>query len=60
MKEFERRFVQPFGEMGGRWGINRTVGQVHALLCLAQRPQVVLLDPRRRLGDLPHAGGREA
>lgn len=30
------RFVLHFGEMGGRWGVNRTVGQIYALLFLAQ------------------------
>ncbi|SDH54132.1 MULTISPECIES: GbsR/MarR family transcriptional regulator [unclassified Duganella] len=27
-----QRFVLHFGEMGSRWGINRTVGQIYALL----------------------------
>ncbi len=31
-------FVLHFGEMGSRWGINRTVGQIYALLFVAQRP----------------------
>jgi DNA-binding transcriptional regulator GbsR (MarR family) len=31
-------FVLHFGEMGSRWGINRTVGQICALLFLASRP----------------------
>ena len=31
-------FVLHFGEMGGRWGVNRTVGQIYALLFLSQRP----------------------
>lgn len=31
-------FVLHFGEMGSRWGINRTVGQIYALLFLSQRP----------------------
>jgi DNA-binding transcriptional regulator GbsR (MarR family) len=34
----ERKFVLHWGEMGARWGINRTVAQVHALLFLAPRP----------------------
>jgi len=34
----EREFILHFGEMGSRWGINRTVGQVYALLFLAPRP----------------------
>jgi len=32
-------FVLHFGEMGSRWGINRTVGQIYALLFVADRPQ---------------------
>ncbi len=31
-------FVLHFGEMGSRWGINRTVGQIYALLFVAPRP----------------------
>jgi hypothetical protein len=27
-----RSFVSHFGEMGSRWGINRTVGQIYALI----------------------------
>jgi len=33
-----RRFVLHWGEMGSRWGVNRTVAQLHALLFLAGRP----------------------
>src|SRR5688572_24005977 len=33
-----QKFVLHWGEMGQRWGINRTVGQIHALLYLAARP----------------------
>ena len=33
-----QRFVLHWGEMGTRWGINRTVAQVHALLFLAEKP----------------------
>jgi len=29
-------FVAHFGEMGSRWGINRTVGQVYALLLVSE------------------------
>jgi len=29
-------FVAHFGEMGSRWGINRTVGQVYALLFISE------------------------
>lgn len=31
-------FVLHFGEMGSRWGINRTVGQIYALLFVAPQP----------------------
>lgn len=31
-------FVQHFGEMGSRWGINRTVGQMYALLVISEEP----------------------
>lgn len=33
-----REFVAHFGEMGSRWGINRTVGQIYALIFIAQKP----------------------
>ncbi|MFP8834402.1 GbsR/MarR family transcriptional regulator [Hydrogenophaga sp. XSHU_21] len=33
-----REFVAHFGEMGSRWGINRTVGQIYALLYLSPKP----------------------
>lgn len=33
-----RRFVMHWGEMGWRWGVNRTVAQLHALLFLTGRP----------------------
>jgi DNA-binding transcriptional regulator GbsR (MarR family) len=31
-------FVLHFGEMGSRWGINRTVGQIYALLFVSPAP----------------------
>jgi DNA-binding transcriptional regulator GbsR (MarR family) len=33
-----KRFILHWGEMGSRWGVNRTVGQIHALLYLTSRP----------------------
>lgn len=33
-----QRFVLHFGEMGSRWGINRTVGQMYALLYVSAKP----------------------
>jgi DNA-binding transcriptional regulator GbsR (MarR family) len=32
-----RQFVAHFGEMGSKWGVNRTVGQIYALIFLSQR-----------------------
>jgi len=32
------RFVLHWGEMGSRWGVNRTVAQIHALLFLSECP----------------------
>ncbi len=33
-----RSFVGHFGEMGSRWGINRTVGQIYALIFVSPEP----------------------
>jgi DNA-binding transcriptional regulator GbsR (MarR family) len=33
-----QKFVLHWGEMGTRWGINRTVAQVHALLFISPKP----------------------
>ncbi len=33
-----RRFVLQWGDMGGQWGVNRSVSQIHALLYLAEKP----------------------
>jgi len=33
-----RKFILHWGEMGTRWGLNRTVAQIHALLYLAEKP----------------------
>ncbi len=32
------KYVLHWGEMGTRWGVNRTVSQIHALLFLASNP----------------------
>src|SRR5712692_118158 len=34
----EQKFILHWGEMGARWGVNRTVAQLHALLYLSPRP----------------------
>jgi DNA-binding transcriptional regulator GbsR (MarR family) len=33
-----QKFILHWGEMGTRWGVNRTVAQIHALLFLAAKP----------------------
>ncbi|MEW6020844.1 MAG: GbsR/MarR family transcriptional regulator [Pseudomonadota bacterium] len=33
-----QKFILHWGEMGTRWGVNRTVAQIHALLYLSERP----------------------
>jgi DNA-binding transcriptional regulator GbsR (MarR family) len=33
-----QKFILHWGEMGARWGINRTVAQIHALLFLSAKP----------------------
>lgn len=32
-----RQFIAHFGEMGSKWGINRTVGQMYALIFISER-----------------------
>ena len=32
------RYILHWGEMGTRWGVNRTVSQIHALLYLSPKP----------------------
>jgi DNA-binding transcriptional regulator GbsR (MarR family) len=38
MSPLVRSFVAHFGEMGSRWGINRTVGQIYALIFVSPAP----------------------
>jgi DNA-binding transcriptional regulator GbsR (MarR family) len=33
-----QKFVLHWGEMGSRWGVNRTVAQIHALLFVSAQP----------------------
>lgn len=33
-----QKYILHWGEMGTRWGVNRTVAQIHALLYLSPRP----------------------
>src|SRR5438874_4450472 len=34
----QQKFILHWGEMGARWGINRTVAQIHALLFISPKP----------------------
>lgn len=38
LTDTQQRFILHWGEMGTRWGINRTVAQIHALLIVTDRP----------------------
>ena len=31
LSDTSRKFILHWGEMGARWGVNRTVAQIHAL-----------------------------
>ncbi|MFN3652842.1 MAG: GbsR/MarR family transcriptional regulator [Armatimonadota bacterium] len=37
-RELEERFILHWGEMASQWGINRTMGQIHALLYVRPEP----------------------
>lgn len=49
MPEAVQRFILHWGDMGGQWGVNRSVAQIHALLYLSDRP-LPAEDIARRLG----------
>jgi DNA-binding transcriptional regulator GbsR (MarR family) len=34
----QQKFILHWGEMGTRWGVNRTVAQIHALLYISPKP----------------------
>ena len=38
LSSVQQKFILHWGEMGTRWGINRTVAQVHALLYISPAP----------------------
>jgi len=38
LPEALRRFILHWGDMGGSWGVNRTVAQIHALLYMSEAP----------------------
>ena len=38
LSRVQQKFILHWGEMGTRWGINRTVAQIHALLFISPKP----------------------
>jgi len=38
LSSVQQKFILHWGEMGTRWGVNRTVAQVHALLYISPQP----------------------
>ena len=38
LTDVQQKFILHWGEMGSRWGINRTVAQIHALLFVSPEP----------------------
>ncbi len=38
LSSVQQKFILHWGEMGTRWGINRTVAQIHALLFMSPKP----------------------
>lgn len=38
LTEAKERFVRSWGEMASRWGINKTMARIHALLMIAEQP----------------------
>src|ERR1041385_551624 len=38
LSAIQQKFILHWGEMGTRWGINRTVAQIHALLYISPKP----------------------
>jgi DNA-binding transcriptional regulator GbsR (MarR family) len=39
LRDAAERFVLHWGDMGGQWGVNRSISQIHALLYLSERPR---------------------
>ncbi|MCB0736711.1 MAG: transcriptional regulator [Bacteroidetes bacterium] len=37
-QEAKNKFVQAWGSLGNKWGVNRTMAQIHALLMISHQP----------------------
>lgn len=38
LEEAKSRFIHTWGEMGSKWGINKAMAQIHALLMISEAP----------------------
>ncbi len=38
LKSAKEKFVESWGQMGGAWGINKTMARMHALLLISEQP----------------------
>jgi DNA-binding transcriptional regulator GbsR (MarR family) len=38
VEQAKDRFIQLWGEMGPKWGVNKTMAQIHALLMVSDKP----------------------
>jgi len=38
LKSAKEKFVESWGQMGGAWGINKTMARMHALLMVSEKP----------------------
>ncbi len=38
IEQAKDRFIQLWGEMGPKWGVNKTMAQIHALLMVSDKP----------------------
>ena len=38
LTEIQKTFILHWGEMGSKWGINRAMAQIHALLLVSEKP----------------------
>lgn len=54
LEPLTQSFVLHFGEVGSRWGINSTVGQIYALLFVAKAP----FNPNQRVVFFQPASGK--
>ena len=37
LEQAKKRFIESWGEMGPKWGVNKTMAQIHALLMISEK-----------------------